>query len=124
MSRLAVLTYNHPHRKTQDLLMQLSAFGYNDVSVIALPWEDRKQHKPLVPHRLLKPLPIKVCDFVMHKIGSYALCYLPPVNRSPPGADYCYRPFVRGVKGSPDIEQGRDIVDLLESGGERTVIPG
>ena len=30
-----VLTYNAPHRKTQDLLFRLKAKGYNDVSIIA-----------------------------------------------------------------------------------------
>ena len=46
-----VLTYNAPHRKTQDLLFRLKAYGYNDVSIIATPWKKIKNFKPLVPHR-------------------------------------------------------------------------
>ena len=46
-----VLTYNAPHRKTQDLLFRLKAKGYNDVCVLATPWEERKNFRPLIPHR-------------------------------------------------------------------------
>ena len=42
-----VLTYDHPHRKTQDLLWHLKVRGYDDVTVIALPWEERKNFRPL-----------------------------------------------------------------------------
>ena len=49
--RLGVLTYDAPHRKTQDLLSRLSAFGYEGVRVIATPWEKRNNFKPMIPHR-------------------------------------------------------------------------
>ena len=55
---LYILTYNHPHRKTQDLLLKLRAKGYNKVTVLSTPWEDRKNFIPLVPHRFLDPEPI------------------------------------------------------------------
>lgn len=41
-----VLTYDHPHRKTEDLLYRLHATQRN-VTVLALPWEDRKPRCPL-----------------------------------------------------------------------------
>ena len=48
-----VLTYNFPHKKTQDLLFKLKLKDY-DVTVIASPWEAKKIHKPLLPHRFFK----------------------------------------------------------------------
>ena len=52
---IAVLTYNSPHRKTQDLLMRLAAYGFKEVVVVATPWENRKNFKPLIPHRPSEP---------------------------------------------------------------------
>lgn len=43
---MAVITYDHPHRKTQDLLVRLKARGVSPL-VLILPWEDRKNHVPL-----------------------------------------------------------------------------
>jgi len=48
---ICVLTYNHPHRKTQDVLFRLKALGYKDVYVIAQPWEDRKNYNSLFINR-------------------------------------------------------------------------
>tara|TARA_Y200000002_G_C22599361_1_gene628831 strand:- start:802 stop:990 length:189 start_codon:yes stop_codon:yes gene_type:complete len=53
-----VLTYNAPHRKTQDLLVRLKSRGYYDVEVIATPWVKRKSFKRKLPHRFLKSLDI------------------------------------------------------------------
>ena len=41
-----LLTYDHPHRKTQDLLYHLKVAGVN-LHVIATAWEERKNFKPL-----------------------------------------------------------------------------
>ena len=60
-----VLTYNAPHRKTQDLLFRLKANGYNDINVLATPWEERKNFKPLIPHRKFNALninPVDLCE--------------------------------------------------------------
>lgn len=45
-----VITYNYPHRKTQDILFRLKLQN-KDVLVIAVPYEERKQRKPLIQHR-------------------------------------------------------------------------
>ncbi len=58
-----VLTYNAPHRKTQDLLVRLKSRGYNDVEVIATPWVKRKNFKQKLPHRFLEPIDIMPEDF-------------------------------------------------------------
>ena len=49
-----VLTYDHPHRKTQNVLMHLKMRGYDDVTVLATPWVERKNFVPLFK---LKPEP-------------------------------------------------------------------
>ena len=48
--KIAVLTYDVPHRKTQDLLMRLLVHPL-EVIVIATPFSKRKQHKCLYKHR-------------------------------------------------------------------------
>ena len=53
-----ILTYNAPHRKTQDLLFRLKAKGYKDIKVLAIPWVERKNFSPLIPHRKFDALNI------------------------------------------------------------------
>tara|TARA_Y100001970_G_C14156683_1_gene815993 strand:- start:596 stop:1261 length:666 start_codon:yes stop_codon:yes gene_type:complete len=57
-----VITYNAPHRKTQDLLFRLKIKGYNDVNVMATPWQERKNFKPLIPHRKFNTLDLNPSD--------------------------------------------------------------
>ena len=57
-----ILTYNAPHRKTQDLILRLKAHGYNNITVLATPWKDRKNFTPLIPHRKFNTLNIKPSD--------------------------------------------------------------
>lgn len=47
----AILTYDFPHRKTQDLLFRLAASGQKDFWVIATPWVERKNFVPIYYHR-------------------------------------------------------------------------
>lgn len=59
-----ILTYDHPHRKTQDLVFRLMCTIITHPSVtwievvnnylilVILPWEDRKNHKPLYNTKL------------------------------------------------------------------------
>ena len=60
-----VLTYNAPHRKTQDLLFRLKMKGYDNVVVLAVPGINRKNFVSLIPHRHFNVLdvnPIDICD--------------------------------------------------------------
>ena len=41
-----VLTYDHPHRKTQDLLYRLKLAGFG-VGLLVLDWHERRNHQPL-----------------------------------------------------------------------------
>jgi methionyl-tRNA formyltransferase len=47
-----VLTYNYPHKKTQDLLFKLQLQDYDKITVVSTPWVERKNFKPIFPHRI------------------------------------------------------------------------
>ncbi len=49
--QIGIITYDHPHRKTQDLICRLKLMGYEDIELIVLPWVERNGHKPLYQHR-------------------------------------------------------------------------
>lgn len=50
--KIVVISYNTPHRKTQDVLFQLKARGYQNVMVLALPFVQRENpFKPIYAHR-------------------------------------------------------------------------
>jgi phosphoribosylglycinamide formyltransferase-1 len=73
-----VLTYDFPHKKTQDLLFKLKIRNHTDVTVVATPWVARKNFKPLIPHRFFKAdniYPSDLCNklgfkFTKEKIGN------------------------------------------------------
>jgi urease accessory protein UreE len=46
--KIGLITYDRPHRKTQDIMLRL--LGRN-VTVIAIPFKERKRHEPLYHHR-------------------------------------------------------------------------
>lgn len=49
---IAVITYNYPHRKTQDCIFQLKTKGYKNVHLLALPFVHRENpFKPIFKHR-------------------------------------------------------------------------
>lgn len=62
---IVVLTYNVPHKKTQDLLFQLRLKTEEEVCVIGMPYKYQKKHKPLILHRPSKHIEIpnqKLCQ--------------------------------------------------------------
>lgn len=64
-SKIAVISYNIPHRKTQDILHQLKAKGYNNVKVYALPFIKRENpFKPIYEHRPSKAINIELKDYL------------------------------------------------------------
>ena len=116
---LTVLTYDHPHRKTYDLVTMLCAHGYRP-RLFALPWVERKGHTPLIPHRppmrysvgpgeLAKAFGLEIGFGVMKMLPDFGdaviliggagiistevLDACPPVINSHPG----YLPFSRGL---------------------------
>lgn len=57
---IVVITYNTPHRKTQDVLFQLKAKGYENITALALPFVQRENpFKPIYAHRPSKAIPIE-----------------------------------------------------------------
>lgn len=51
---IVVLTYNHPHRKTEDLCVRLKLKGYDNVILASVPWQDKPQRAALWSHRPMK----------------------------------------------------------------------
>lgn len=59
---IVVLSFDHPHRKTQDLLFKLMAKGVRPV-VIATEWVERKNFEPIIWHRPANAMDIPLADF-------------------------------------------------------------
>lgn len=95
---LVVLTYDAPHRKTQDLLMRLHAAGQTDLRIIAFPWEERHIRKPLIPHRPGEPswpcLPLT--NFNIKHYGSYEVI---PIDELPTQLDETTELLIVGGAG-------------------------
>lgn len=49
--KIALLTYDHPHRKTEDVLWHLLLGGYKSIALVAAPWIERPVRRFLYPHR-------------------------------------------------------------------------
>ena len=79
--QLCVLTYNHPHRKTQDLLYRLALSGFKP-AVLAIDWVERRNFKSLYQ---IKPDPLdytpeticKRLDFEFQRVGEVKDDFLP-----------------------------------------------
>jgi len=80
LKRIYVLTYDRPHRKTQDLLFRLKAHGYSDVIVLMQEWVNRKTHTPLITMRPQRPLQISMKDFCKRLDMGCADIYYPKVE--------------------------------------------
>ena len=62
--KIAVISYNTPHRKTQDVLHGLKAKGYQNVKIFALPFLQRKNpFKPIYQHRPSKAIQVNLDDY-------------------------------------------------------------
>jgi len=49
---IGIITYDTPHRKTQDLVTSLMLSGYSELHLIVLPWAERINFQPIYKHRL------------------------------------------------------------------------
>lgn len=57
---IAIITYDAPHRKTQDLIYQLLLHGHSEIRLIVIPWVKRKNFQPIYIHRPSKKVDLKV----------------------------------------------------------------
>lgn len=68
---IVVISYNTPHRKTQDVLFQLKAKGYQNVMVLALPFVFRENpFKPIYAHRpstAVDVMPEILCERLLYR---------------------------------------------------------
>jgi len=48
---IAIITYDTPHRKTQDIVTKLILNGYSNLKLVVIPWVKRKNFQPLYAHR-------------------------------------------------------------------------
>ncbi|CAL2101497.1 Formyl transferase [Tenacibaculum sp. 190130A14a] len=48
---IGIITYDKPHRKTQDLITKLILNGYSELHLIVIPWVERKNFQPIFKHR-------------------------------------------------------------------------
>lgn len=74
--KIAVLTYDRPHRKTQDLCVRLKMYGYMDITIVQQEWIERPVHKPLIEHRILEPFQISNNKFAF-MFGLKLIDYFP-----------------------------------------------
>lgn len=68
---IVVISYNTPHRKTQDVLFHLKAKGYQNVTVLALPFVYRENpFQPIYAHRPSTAIDVSpeiLCERLLYK---------------------------------------------------------
>lgn len=60
---IALITYDIPHRKTQDLVANLKMNGYNDLHLVVIPFVERKGFQPIFKHRPSKAVNVSIDQF-------------------------------------------------------------
>ena len=57
---IGIITYDAPHKKTQDLIYQLILKGRKDLHIMATPWVERKNFVPIYKHRPGKTIDVSL----------------------------------------------------------------
>ena len=57
---IGIITYDAPHRKTQDVLFKLILNGYSNLHLIGIPWIKRKNFQPIYEHRPVNKMSISI----------------------------------------------------------------
>ena len=57
---IAIITYDSPHRKTQDLILKLILNGHSNIHLVVIPWTERKSFLPIFKHRPSKKVSITI----------------------------------------------------------------
>jgi hypothetical protein len=67
---IAIITYDTPHRKTQDVVSRLLMSGYRDLHLVVIPWIERKSFQPIYKHRPANSVNVSIEDLCSNlKIG-------------------------------------------------------
>ncbi len=69
-----IITYDKPHRKTQDIVFRLKLSGFTDIHLFVLPWITRPPHIPLYKHRPDNAFDISVDSFAKRMNLKYIRC--------------------------------------------------
>ncbi len=86
---IAILTYDAPHRKTQDLLSQLLLTGRRDISIVATPWVSGRSFSPVYTHRPSVAIQVALSDVC--RANALPLFVLPQDRLVQHFEDYEYR---------------------------------
>lgn len=60
---IAIITYDNPHKKTQDVIFRLLAKGIKNIHIVALPWINRKNFVPIFNHKPTNAIDISLTEF-------------------------------------------------------------
>ena len=63
---IGIITYDNPHRKTQDLIYSLLINGFKDIFLIITPWKNRKNFIPRFQHRPIKSINVSVDEMCLN----------------------------------------------------------
>ncbi|WP_299104117.1 formyltransferase family protein [uncultured Tenacibaculum sp.] len=69
---IGIITYDTPHRKTQDLITKLILCGYSKLHLIVIPWVERKNFEPIFKHRPSKCVDINIEELASRFSISYS----------------------------------------------------
>lgn len=73
--KIAIITYDHPHKKTKDLVQRLIINGHRDISLICIPWQHRQPHRPIFDHRPKDPFPIAPLNLAFQLCLEYVYAF-------------------------------------------------
>lgn len=80
--KIAIISYNTPHRKTQDVLTGLKAKGYQNIKIFALPFVQRENpFKPIYQHRPSKAIQVDPIEFCKNFGYEFDLTTADTLNR-------------------------------------------
>ena len=78
---IGIITYDTPHRKTQDLVSKLILNGYSKLHLIVIPWVERKNFQPIFKHRPSKCVKISIEELAERLKLSYSKIEINDLNR-------------------------------------------
>lgn len=78
---IGIITYDTPHRKTQDLVTKLILNGYSQLHLIVIPWVKRKNFQPIFKHRPSKSVNINIKELSDRLKISYSKVKINNINK-------------------------------------------